>query len=803
MKKYLGVRMSARLAQAALLTATALTTPMLAAPAWAQASDEATVDTNTIIVTAQRRAEALEDVPMSVAVVTQETLAAAGVTNLRDLANVTSGYSLAAGGAFPQPAIRGVTNTLNGSFENNVTVYVDGLYQPVAASLNVDLPNVESVQVLKGPQGTLYGRNATGGALLLTTISPTDEWHGKAEATYARFDDKRAAAYVAGPLNDTVGISLAGNIRRSDGYYRKISRTVAGETSCCAVPIKQDAFRAKFKLSPTENFRATLAYSYTRISDSSSNVYPPLYNVPTSTGALAGARFRPTRLGEVAYDLEARQETKQHEVGLTLELDTGIGKLKSITGYADTKTDNRFDFDGTYAPTQYSRSLQHEKTFQQYVDLTIDTVEKLDLIVGATYFRDRINFDIPSTAYTSAYSSAVVAGITGATPSTLADYVISSQAHFNQLKEAWAAYADATLHLTDQLSINVGGRYSEETQDVSARAVSSLAASVRNQTNVTAKFKKFTPRASIRYELAPRTNVYFSYSQGFRSGAFNSALPSCVNVAGGSCYLPAKQETIDAFELGFKTAGRRFRAEIAGFYYDYKDLQVSATRFQLIGGVNFPIVELQNAPKAKIYGIDASLEFEPIENLTVRANGTWLHARYGDNFIFTGTGVNPAAPGLTSYADPLLNLTNAAQVQDLSGLQMPRAPDFTANLGIDYNVPMGEGGLRFAGNVKYTTRYVLSNPSIWCQATPVVFGGVTNTYNCAGIPADRLREERYVEGAHALLSASVTWTDPTDHYYARVWGTNLTDHRYRLHWSASYASMAAPRTIGGTVGYKF
>jgi iron complex outermembrane receptor protein len=222
----------------------------------------------------------------------------------------------------------------------------------------------------------------------------------------------------------------------------------------------------------------------------------------------------------------------------------------------------------------------------------------------------------------------------------------------------------------------------------------------------------------------------------------------------------------------------------------------------VIAGVNFPIVELQNAPSAKIYGIDASFEVEPIDNLTIRANATWLHARYGDGFIFTGTGVG-TTPGINTNSDPLLTLVNAAQVQDLSGLQMARAPNFTANLGMDYNVPMGEGGLRFSANVKYTTSYVLSNPSIWCQGTPVTFAGVTNTYNCSAVPADRLREQRYVEDGYALVSASITWTDPTDHYYARVWGTNLTDHRYRLHWSASYASMAAPRTIGGTIGYKF
>ena len=211
--------------------------PALSAPVMAQDTNaNEGLGSNDIIVTAQRRSEHLEDVPMAVVVVNQETLANAGVTSLRDLANVTSGYQLGAGGAFPQPAVRGVTTVINGTFENNVAVYIDGLYQPVAGALNVDLPNVDSIQVLKGPQGALYGRNATGGALLLTTTMPTDTWHGKADLTYARFDDKRAAANIAGPISDHFGVSLAGYVRRSDSYVRKASRTTPGATVCCAVP---------------------------------------------------------------------------------------------------------------------------------------------------------------------------------------------------------------------------------------------------------------------------------------------------------------------------------------------------------------------------------------------------------------------------------------------------------------------------------------------------------------------------------------------------------------------------------------
>ena len=234
----LSCRRNARMA--AILCASALTAPFAVAPAYAQSSGAASND-NVIIVTAQRRDEALEDVPMSVSLLSADTLANAGVNSVQDLANVTSGYQLGRGGSTPQPSIRGVTTLINGSYENNVAVYIDGLYQAQPLAILIDLPNIQNVQVLKGPQGTLYGRNATGGAILVDTISPGDSWEGRAEATYARFDDKRFSGYVSGPITDRMGISIAAYHRRTDGYFKEMSRITPGEHVGSYWPQKQDA----------------------------------------------------------------------------------------------------------------------------------------------------------------------------------------------------------------------------------------------------------------------------------------------------------------------------------------------------------------------------------------------------------------------------------------------------------------------------------------------------------------------------------------------------------------------------------
>jgi iron complex outermembrane receptor protein len=791
MKKIQSILPGKRTALTIVLCTTVTGLPFIESSAFAQS--DSTVDENSIIVTAQRRSEALEAVPMSIAVISSETMAAAGVNNLRDLANVTSGYSLGSGGSFPQPAIRGVTALVAGNnFENNVAVYVDGLYQPLSLALSIDLPNADNVQILKGPQGTLYGRNATGGAILLTTIDPGRNWQGRGEITYARFDDKRASGYVAGPLGEKIGISVAGYVRRADSYEKLASRTVAGGTAGNAAPIEQDALRVKLKASLTENFSATAAYAYTRVSDSRANVYSPIENTATLYGALPAGTPRPTTLGIYAYDPKNILATKQHEGGLTLDWDTGIGKFRSITGLSKISVQNSFDFDGSYIPLSYSDFPIQEKTFQQAADLSVDAIKNIDLVIGATYFHDKLVPIRPGTSYSG--KPAIFATSSAARVATLDDFTVASALTYRQKKDAIALYADATFHATDHLSLDVGGRYSEEKQNVFSQTVASTAAAARPANSQSAKFSKFTPRATIRYEVSHRTNVYASYSQGFRSGAFNSNQPVCVQTT-PNCYIPASQESVAAYELGFKSAANALRFELAGFYYNYKNLQVSTTR--IVNG--FPISDISNSPKATIYGAEGSFDLKVAENLNARGSATWLHARYGAGTLISGVGVSNSAAqgggiGVNTNSDPLKTYLNVSQVQDLSGLQMARAPNFTASLGLDYLIPIGDGGVRFAGNLKYTTSYVLTNPSVWSTGS--------------GVPVDRQRQQRFREGAFTLFNASITWTDSTDHYYGRIWGNNLSDHRYRIHYTGNgsfgtYSPMAEPRTFGVTLGYKF
>jgi iron complex outermembrane recepter protein len=154
----------------------------------------------------------------------------------------------------------------------------------------------------------------------------------------------------------------------------------------------------------------------------------------------------------------------------------------------------------------------------------------------------------------------------------------------------------------------------------------------------------------------------------------------------------------------------------------------------------------------------------------------YLHARYADGFLFSGTGVNPAIAALSIGDDPLTKFGNQTQLVDLSGQATTRAPDCTANVGVEYNVSMRNGGLRLNEHANYTPRHVINNPSIWCA--------LIGTNTCAGVPEDRRNYHRFTEDGFVLLSACVQYTLPDRHAYVRVFGNNLTDHRYRVHNTA-------------------
>ena len=347
----------------ALLATTALTL-LAAAPASAQVpADEVVADSDEIIVTAQKRAERFEDVPISIAAATGEQLEKAGVTNLTDVGQITVGVNFTNNGPQVQPTIRGITS-LTGSIgqDNNVAIYIDGVYQASSTTLNQELLDIKNVQILKGPQGTLFGRNSTAGAILVTTLDPEYEVSGKIRASYGRFNDFSVGAYVTAPLvADKLAFNLSASYRRSDGFNKDLFDRFD------PAPLKTWSVRGKLLIEPTENLKFILAGEYARVQAP----WTTSYIVPTrNTTAYEnpGTVFA-TEPGTLSLDSPNNHLIKRHSVSLTAEWVIGFATLKSISAYTNDFSNGEQDGDGTAIPRSYVNATQKIKTYTQELNL--------------------------------------------------------------------------------------------------------------------------------------------------------------------------------------------------------------------------------------------------------------------------------------------------------------------------------------------------------------------------------------------------------------------------------------------------
>jgi len=740
------------------LLATALFIPVLfsAGQVWAQETEVASQDVTTvgdIVVTAQRRSERLVDVPMSIVAVTSESLEKAGVRSIQDISSVAAGVQFNTNGGYANPTVRGIsTLTFGGAFDNNVAVYIDGFYVPDMLTVNSDFGNVDNVQVLKGPQGALYGRNATGGAILITTATPSDIWTGRFSGSYAEFNERSLSAYVSGPLTDDLSLSLSGYLRESDGYIRLSSPTSLGETVGDAAPLTQHSFRAKLAYRPVDRVRIDLGYNYNLNDDGRGNLYTPIAYAPASIGAPPEYSPSPDKK---SYNGKNVNEGIAHEGTLKVSIDTAYGELSSYTGYAERKLTQIFDFDGSYRDITTINVSSRINSFQQALVYNIDTFDNFDIVVGADYYHD----------YRDTDARTLVGGnlVQVNTPYAKTD--------------ALALYVDATYKINDRWNLTAGGRYSYESKDGHFKSQNGAGTVIFPATDDSASWDAFTPRVSVRYNLDNNSNIYASYSQGFRAGAYNfSGAPT------PELFEAINPEKAIAYEIGYKTSNPRYRFEAATFYYDYSDIHVGAAVPDPVCTVEPCSIRVLtvNGPAATIYGAESSLSISPTDRLDLRASAAYLKAKYDDFTNATGTGLNIGN-----------QLNVPSQIQDWSGKQMARAPKWAGNIGADYTVPSDHGTFRLTLNARFTSSFVLSNPSLYGPlAGPEL--------------ADK---QRYRTKGYTLLNGEIHWTAPNDSITVSVFGSNLTNERYLDAYTGlnfgDYGYYAPPRQFGVRVGYNF
>jgi iron complex outermembrane receptor protein len=730
----------------------------LGAPLAAQAQQApANVSTvGEVIVTAQRRSERLENVPMSVSAVSAETLSKSGILGLHDLGQTVPGLHINSTGFATQPTIRGITTVLTGiGFDNNVAIYVDGFYESGSTGINADLANIAGVEVLKGPQGTLYGRNATGGAILINTLDPAKTVEGNAEVSYGRYNDWYVKGYVSAPINDKMGFNLAVYDHQSDGWYRRVSPT--GQDLGPSTPIRQEAVRAKYQARPTDDLTLTFGYNYTLVLDPTGDTFNVYRYSPLPTSI-----WRPGTETTTSWSFRPNNEQQTNEFTLVALYKTPIGDLTSRTGYSSIQGTLNYDFDGAQADVFRGHDTGiREHVFQQAFDYNISAIPNTDLLVGLSLYTDFVD-----TGHNLSY-------LNGA---------LSTDALSSLKDHAYAGYIDATYHFTDKLSVTGGGRYTQEYKsgcwtEYNGQGQLIVQPGCRKET-----FSRFTPRGVIRYELAPRTNVYASISQGFRSGTFNPSPQTSLALDS-----PVSPEKITAYEIGFKTAQGRWRFDTAAFYYKYRDLQVSATVPNPVTGQG-TIQTLANAKAAELYGLEGEVSAAVTDELQVRTGLALLHAEYTDFANAVGTGFNPATQRDVSN-----------QTQDWTGKRMVRSPTVTFNIGSDYTHPLWNGELLLTGNLSYTSEYINQNASTF-YATAAGPGGTVVVLNPS-------TAQRFVQPGYVILNLSIGWTDPSGHFTGRIYANNVTNTKYRITDSGGsfgdYAMWGEPVNYGVRLGYKY
>ncbi|CAN5477632.1 TonB-dependent receptor [soil metagenome] len=762
------VRLLGGVALIALLpiAAQAQTTPATAETPGA--NTDATTTEGDILVTARRQSERLQDVPIAVTAFSGDALASRSVDTLDQIAKYTpnirfDGAAALSGGNYNATVfIRGVGQNDFAIFSDpGVGFYVDDVYYARSIGSVLDAVDLESVQVLRGPQGTLFGKNTVGGAVLITTGQPdTSGFSGKIEGTYGSFNRIDVKGYVNIPIvADRVALRLSGASIHRDGY---VKRLLDGGTEGNR---NADSLRAKLRIKATDDLTIDISGDYTRARENSA---PSKLIAVANAPGITGTPFLTNYNAYIAPGLGITAPNGQKTLNASFITDDpfttyatgrnrndldlwgvqgviryGIGnaELKSITAYRDMKAG--FNRDGDNTPFTFRETVNDDKQWQfsQELQLTGKAVDdRLSYVLGGYYFKEKAS-DIaradlalglqPPAALTPPYTPAVFI-----------------QNYTNNY--SYAFFGQASFEILPRLNIEVGGRYNKD-----HKVFTSINTRQRDNVqfiNVTreASWSAFTPHVGVNYKPSQDILLYASYSKGFKQGGFNGRpLASADEV---TAYEP---ETLDSYEIGIKAdlLDHTLTANLAGFHSIYKNIQLTVNQTPL----NF----VANAASGKIDGLELELIARPARWFKANASLGYLDARYTS----IGQGLGPTQ---------VLPITLDSK--------FVKTPKFTATAGVEASHEFDQGGkLSLRGDLTMYSR---------------IYQDVANT-------------PLITEPGYVLANARLTYALPGDAIQLSAFVTNLTNALYLASGNASGAfglaevSYGRPREWGISASYRF
>ncbi len=582
----------------AALAATALSTPLYAQTASTPADRSGGID--EIIVTAQKREQNLQDVPIAISALSPAYLEKREITSITNLSGLAPNLKVdTAGGNRTTPIISirgGVQGNPQIYFEPSVGVYIDGVYIAKAQGSLFDVADIERIEVLRGPQGTLYGRNAVAGALNIVTRKPSGELGGKVEASYGNYDYRRLRGTLDLPRFGIFSLKLSGQIAKRDGFYKVLGNSFTDEGQSL------DSKSGMVQLRAEPSDALTLDYVFD-ISVNDQQAGPA--QVVRGTGSLAPYVLPRKREKTVGFDSPNYEYAKNWGHALTAALDLGdLGTLKSITALRKQKYRDALDLDGTPIPFALASRDSRYKQFSQELQLTGQT-GRLNYVLGGYYFEDD-GFVFNPQSYFSGASR--------------------TDGRFGFTTKAYAAYAQFDYKITDALTLTGGLRYTHEKKTVErylARLTGAgpvIVVDLPEGATPPAKFEKVSPTATLAYEFNPNFNVYARFAQGYRSGGFNAVSSTTADVQ--RVFRPQVQNT---YEIGFKSRllDNRLQLNVAAFQNDVSDLQLSV----FVPGLSAASI-LVNAGKARVRGVEVEATLRPTDRLTLQTGIGYLHGKY-------------------------------------------------------------------------------------------------------------------------------------------------------------------------------
>ena len=740
------------------------TAPTSAAPTAAATATENTDGAGDVVVTATRMgATSLQKTPLAVSVLSSADLDRSAATDVRDLVQLTPNLNVSQNTASPLIYIRGIgTNAILNGSDPDVTVQIDGVYLARAFEQFTDFFDVQRLEVLRGPQGTLYGRNAVGGVINIISRPPTDTFTGKVQATVGNYGTFQGQGYVSGPIvKGLLDASVAVNYLRHDGYIKNLIKS--GEDDFSA---NHGGVRVQLRFRPATWLDATTRFDYGRGDENTQSSVHLL--VPAVLPYTAFSVTTPTIFSSpIANSVVGNLKKAAHDQPLTLtKNDWGVSEdinvdlsdsmtLKSLTAYRFGTYNVLTDNDGTEVAGLITRLADTSRQFSQEFDLT-GHFNKLTYVVGVYYFRENER-NIGSTASPPG----------PARPAAAASFALIQPYSRATSK---AVFAQASYSVTPALKLTVGGRYTSDEKYFVANTRASVYANAPIIGAVfpgfpfiytsDPTFHAFTPKVGVEWQATRDVFVYASYTKGFKSGGNNSTV-GCNSTSAPAVYAAClgtivfQPEKIDSYEAGIKTFlfDRRVTANLTGFYYDYKNLQVQSV---LAPGV----VNIGNAATARTKGLEFETQAKLTDELVVSGNVSYLHARYLD---YPGASV-PSA--LRPFVNTLPNYNAASNTVNASGNRLTNAPDFSFNVASQYTRSTSIGSVYGRAEFSFQSRiyFEAANAPIMSQ------------------------------GKFGLLNLAVGYTSNDGAWTAAVVAKNVLDRQY---YTSAFASGIVPAGLSG------